>query len=280
MKQSGLFQFQHVLRIDFTVNVFRRFSRAHFPVPAKSAKDSRQIGRPEGASFDEEWGAASVVPWSALERLHFEAEIHFEHILQKLHFSSFMEIRFKMFSSFHSTETLLQVKDRPAHLGPADASVSTVEELLKTTTWYRVWPASCKPRIYCGKQHICADTVLALKIQNMWSAVLDVILTAVVFEVSVCSSDHWSTSAQGHRMTLFLQSTHISLCLILLHAKGFFKHFQAFPHSCLVTYVVHYSLSVPQAGSRRGGRSCCRNLQGINGIIASARSSTFCHMLQ
>ena len=24
------FQFQHVLRIDFTVNVFRRFSRAHF----------------------------------------------------------------------------------------------------------------------------------------------------------------------------------------------------------------------------------------------------------
>lgn len=65
-----------------------------------------------------------------VRRLHFEAEIHFEHILQKLHFSSFMEIRFKMFSSFHSTETLLQVKDRPAHLGPADASVSTVEELL------------------------------------------------------------------------------------------------------------------------------------------------------
>lgn len=35
-----------------------------------------------------------------------------------------------MFSSFHSTETLLQVKDRPAHLGPADASVSKVEECL------------------------------------------------------------------------------------------------------------------------------------------------------
>ena len=80
------------------------------------------------------------------------------------------------------------------------------------------------------------------------------ILTAVVFEVIVCSlSDHWSTGAQGHRMTLFLQSAHFSLYLILLHAKGFLQTSSNLS-SCLMTYVERCSLSAHQPSRKQERR--------------------------
>ena len=98
--------------------------------------------------------------------------------------------------------------------------------------WYRVWPVW---PVSLRKTTACWPAILVLTHVTNGAGC---ILTAVVFEVIVCSlSDHWSTGAQGHRMTSFLQSAHFWLAHTCLCAVTITKVFDTSVKRSVDTYL-------------------------------------------